>query len=81
MSNPNESKNSSRRGKTGMTLVVLAFVLAMLALAADVIWMMPRQPAAGTPKTPATHEQASPASYYALQFSLQTKESGSPATP
>jgi hypothetical protein len=79
MSNPSARKTSSRQNRTGMTLIVLACILALLALVADLVWMMPRQPATLRPMAKPAQEQITPASYYALQFSFPTNESGSPA--
>ena len=77
MTNPNEAKQPSKRDTTGIKLMIVAVVLGVLAFAADLVWMMPHQSTvAVNAKPPGTQEQASATSYFASQFTLQTKNSG-----
>lgn len=71
----------SDRNKGGVKLVVVAFVLGMLAVAADLAWMVPhRSTVAVYANPPAAHEQASPTTYFASQFSLPMKDSAPPGS-
>ena len=77
MTDPHESKQPSNRDTAGIKLMVVALVLGMLALAADLAWMVPHQSSvAVSANPPAQEEQASPATYFSSQFTRQTKDSG-----
>jgi hypothetical protein len=79
MTNPDEPKGPLERNRSGLRLFIVALVLGMLALAADLTWMVPHQSSiSANANPPAAQRQASPTTYFPSPFALQTKDSDPP---